>query len=127
MAAVVAIFGALFAGVALVKIVRLAALRSHGRRAVGRVVRFEVTRNLSDQPTYAPVVEFEAGDRKREVKGWGSFPPGYRVGQEVAVYYPRQCPEKGQLVSGREWLIAWCFLAGGVAFVVFGIVIALQS
>jgi hypothetical protein len=127
MAVVVATFGAIFAGVALVKLVRLAALQSHGRQAVGRVVRFEVTRNLLDQPTYAPVVAFEAGDRKLEVKGWGSFPPGYRVGQQVAVYYSPDCPEKGQIISGREWLIAWCVVAGGVAFVVFGIVIALQS
>ena len=127
MAAVIAIFGALFAGAALVKLVRLAAMRSHGRRAIGRVVRFEVLRNLTDQPTYAPVVEFEAGDLKLEVKGWGSFPPGCVVGQEVAVYYSPDCPEKGQIISGREWLIAWCVVAGGVAFVVFGIVIALQS
>jgi hypothetical protein len=127
MAAVLAIFGALFAGVATVKLVRLAAMQSHGRRAIGRVVRFEVMRNLTDQPTYAPVVEFEAGDRKLEVKGWGSFPPRYLVGQEVAVYYSPDCPEQAQIVSRREWWIAWCFLAGGVAFVVFGIVIALQE
>jgi Protein of unknown function (DUF3592) len=126
MAAVIALFGLLFAGAATVKMVRLAAVQSHGRRATGRVVRFEVVRNLTDQPTYAPVVEFEAGDRKLEVRGWASFPPGYVVGQEVAVYYSPDCPEKAQLVSGREWWIAWCFLAGGVAFVVFGIAIALQ-
>jgi hypothetical protein len=125
MAAVVATVGVLFAGVATIKLVRLAATRSHGRRAIGRVVRFEVVRNLTDQPTYAPVVEFEAGGRKLEVRGWGSFPPGYLVGQTVAVYYSPDRPEKAQIVSGREWWVAWCFLAGGVAFVVFGIAIAL--
>jgi hypothetical protein len=127
MAAVIALFGVLFAGAATVKLVRLAAMQSHARRALGRVVRFEVMSNLTDQPTYAPVVEFEAGGRKREVKGWGSFPAGYLVGQEVAVYYSPDCPEKAQIVSGREWWIAWCFLAGGVAFVGFGIAIALQE
>jgi hypothetical protein len=49
------------------------------------------------------------------------------VGQEVVVYYPPDCPEKAQIVSGREWGIAWCFLAGGVAFVAFGIAIAVSS
>ena len=126
MAAIIAIFGVLFAGAALVKLVRLATLQSHGQRTVGRVVRFEVERNLTDQPTYAPVVEFVAGDRKLEVKGWGSFPPRYVVGQEVAIYYSPVYPEKARIVSGREWWIAWCFLAGGAAFVVIGIVIALQ-
>jgi hypothetical protein len=127
MGTVLAIFGVLFAGAAAVKMVRLAAMRSHGRVTIGRVVRFEDMRNLSDQPTYAPVVEFEAGDRKLEVKGWGSFPPRYLVGQEVAVYYSPDCPEKAQIVSGREWWIAWCFLAGGVAFIVFGMAIALHE
>jgi hypothetical protein len=127
MAAVIAIFGILFATAATVKMVRLAARQLHGRRTIGRVVRFEVVENLMDQPTYAPVVEFQAGDRKREVKGWASFPPGYLVGQEVTVYYSPDCPEKAQLVSGREWWIAGCFLAGGVAFIVIGIAIALQE
>jgi hypothetical protein len=110
MAAVIAIFGLLFAGAATVKLVQLAVMQSHGRRAIGQVVRFEVMRNLTDQPTYAPIVEFEAGDRKLEVKGWASFPPEYVVGREVAVYYSPDCPEKAQIVSGREWWIAWCFL-----------------
>jgi hypothetical protein len=126
MGAVIAIFGVLFAGAATVKMVRLAAMRSHGRRAIGRVVRFEVMRNLSDQTTYAPIVEFEACDRKVEVKGWGSFPPRYQVGQEVAVYYSLDCPERAQIVSPREWWIAWCFLAGGVAFVAFGVAVTVR-
>jgi hypothetical protein len=127
MAAVIATFGVLFAGAAMVKLVRLAAMQSHGRRTIGRVTRFEVVRNLTDQPTYAPIVEFVAGDRKLEVKGWGSFPPRYVVGQEVAVCYSPAYPEKAQIVAGREWWIACCFLTGGAAFVVIGIAIALRS
>jgi hypothetical protein len=54
----------------------------------------------------------------------GSFPPGYEVGAEVPVYFDPDCPEKALIISRREWLTAWCFLAGGAAFAAAGIAIA---
>jgi Protein of unknown function (DUF3592) len=80
-----------------------------------------------EQPTYAPIVEFEIEEGKYAIKGWASFPPGFQVGQEVAVYYFPHCPDKAQIISRREWFIAGCFLAGGVAFIAFGIAVTLGS
>src|SRR5262249_53561121 len=107
------------------KMLRMREVQSHGRRATGHVLRLEVVQGIDDQPTYVPVVEFQADNRKLEVKGWGSFPPLYQVGQEVTVYYFPSCPEKAQIVSRQAWLLAWCFLTGGMAFILLGIAIAL--
>jgi hypothetical protein len=104
---------------------RMSEIKAHGRRAIGRVVRLETLNWQGEQPAYVPVVEFQAENRKVEIKGWGSFPPGYQVGQEVSVHYFPGCPEKGQIISGHEWLLAWIFMAGGMVFILVAILVAL--
>src|SRR5262249_61200000 len=82
MGLLIAIFGAIFAGAAAVKMLRMADAQSRGLRAVGRVVRLEVVPDPVDQSTYAPVVEFEAEGRRVWVQGWRSRPPGEESGGE---------------------------------------------
>src|SRR5262249_27061185 len=129
MGVLIAVFGAIFAAAGAVKMLRMAEARSFGRRAIGRVVRLELEAvpEPGHQRAYTPVVEFEAEGRRVQVKGWRSFPPGYQVGEEVVVYYAPGHPEAAQFVSGREWWIAGCFLAGGVAFVLFGVAVAVSG
>jgi hypothetical protein len=125
MGGVVAAFGVLFAIVGVVILLPMMNLQSHGRRTVGRVVRLEVEWITTDGPSWAPVAEVHVGDRTLEVRGWSTSPALYRVGEEVPIAYSASCPECTRIVSGREWLISWCFLTGGVAFALIGAAIAL--
>jgi len=117
------LFGILFAGVGALKMLCMAVAKSYGTPAIGRVVRFEAHRG-SQTVAYAPVVEFQADNRTIEVRGWASWPVGCQVGEEVPVYYLSCCPGWGQIVSGRDWLFAWVFLAAGMLFLFVGLVIA---
>ncbi len=127
MGILIAIFGGLFAGAGAAKLLHMAIAQSRGRRTIGRVIRLERLPELAGQPTYTPVVEFEAEGRRVEVRGWRSFPPGYQVGEEVAVSYPPGHPEAAQILSRRERWVAACFLAGGMVFVLLGVFVALRS
>ena len=104
----------------LVRLVVLLWLRSHVNSATGRVVRLEpgpLYTRMDGQPPYTPVAEFEADGKRYEAKGaTGSYPPLYSVGDSVKVCYPADRPDRGQIVTGREWGAAWFFLAFGIAF-----------
>jgi hypothetical protein len=109
--------GSALAIAGLVRLVVLAWLRSNGVRAIGRVVRLERARyTTTGQLPYTPVAEFEANGRQYEARGSACFPPLYREGDSVPVYYPRDRPDRGQIVTGRESAVAWLALAIGVVF-----------
>ena len=103
----------------LVRLVVLLRL-SNGISATGRVVRLEpgpLYTRMDGQPPYTPVAEFEADGKRYEAKGaTRSYPPLYGVGGSVKVCYPPDCPERGQIVTGREWGVVWFFLAFGIVF-----------
>ena len=109
--------GSALAIAGLIRLVVLAWLRSNSVRAIGRVVRLERARyTTTGQLPYTPVAEFEANGRQYEARGSACFPPLYHEGDSVPVYYPRARPDRGQIVTGREWGAAWFFLAFGIAF-----------
>ena len=68
--------------------------------------------------------EFEANGRQYEARGSACFPPLYREGDSVPVYYPRDRPDRGQIVTGRESAGAWLCLAFGIVFGLFALAIA---
>jgi hypothetical protein len=104
----------------LVRLVVLLWLRSDVISATGRVVRLEpgpLYTWMDGQPPYTPVAEFEADGKRYEARGaTGSYPPLYSVGDSVKVCYPADRPDRGRIVTGREWGAAWFFLAFGIAF-----------
>jgi hypothetical protein len=88
------------------------------------VVRLE-TNWGGEGPTYTPVVEFQADNRKLEIKGTSACPPLFRVGEEVVDYYLPSRPEKAQIISTREWVVAGAFLGIGLAFILVGVILGL--
>jgi hypothetical protein len=120
------LFGLVFAIVASVKMFRMSEAQVRERRATGRVARLEAKAG-NEGYTYAPIVEFQADNRKLEIEGWSSSPPWYQVGEEVTVYYLPSCPEKAQIISTREWAVAWMFLAIGIVFIFVGIILGVTA
>jgi hypothetical protein len=121
------LMGAALGVAGLVRFVMLSWARSNGIAATGRVVRLEQSRcTTTDQLPYTPIAEFEANGHRYEAKGSATFPPLYRVGDAVPIYYPCGRPDRGKILTGREWAVAWCFVLAGLVFVGFGIVIAIQ-
>ena len=114
------IMGLAFGVAGLARLVLLSWLRSNGNSATGRVVRLEpgpLYTRMDGQPPYTPVAEFEAGGQRYEAKGaTRSYPPLYGVGDSVQVCYPADRPDRGQIVTGREWGVVWFFLAFGIVF-----------
>ena len=121
------LIGLAFGITGLIRLVGLLWL-SHGISATGRVVRLEpgpLSTWMDGQPSYTPVAEFEAGGQRYEAKGaTRSYPPLYGVGDSVQVCYPADRPDRGQIVTGREWAVAWFFLALAVAFGFLALAIA---
>jgi Protein of unknown function (DUF3592) len=119
------LMGSAFGIAGLVRLVVLSWLRSNGISATGRVVRLERARyTTTGQLPYTPVAEFEVNGQRYEAKGASAFPPLYRVGDSVPVYYPRGRPDRGQIITGRESAVAWFVLALGVVFCFAALVIA---
>jgi hypothetical protein len=112
----------------LVRLIVLSRLRSNGISTTGRVVRLDPSPLYTwseGQPLYTPVAEFEANGQRHEAKGAASsYPPLHGVGDSVQVCYPPACPDRGQIVTGRESAVVWLFLALGVAFGCLALAIA---
>ena len=119
------VMGLAFGIAGLVRLVVLSWVRTNGISATGRVVRLEEKRFPPDGDyLYAPVAEFEANGQRYEVRGTSTFPPLYSVGDSVRVCYPPDCPGRGQIVTGRELVAAWLFLAFGIVFGFIALAIA---
>jgi hypothetical protein len=121
------LMGLALAVAGLARLTALAWLRSNGVRTTGRVVRLERDHypTPGQQRPYAAVAEFEANGRRYDARGASAFPPLYREGDPVPVYYPPDRPDRGRIVTGREFAVAWFFLALGVVF--WSVAVAIAS
>jgi hypothetical protein len=82
-------------------------LETRGETTTGTVVRMEESDSAEGGCcVYSPVVEFQAGEQSFTFdSGNASYPPAYKVGQQVRVRYDPANPKTAQIDSFFErWL-----------------------
>lgn len=74
-------------------------------------------------------VNYQVDGRRYTAKGSAGFlPPGYRVGEKVAVLYPADEPEHGRVYSFMDfWLPSLIIASGGILFLLLGLVFVLAG
>ena len=98
-------FGIAFVGFALFSMMKKSVLEGTGERATGVVVRFEEGGEDCD----IPVIEFHVGKETYSVKGMGTMPPAYKVGQKVSVIYNPNDPRESCIDARIDARLTQCF------------------
>ena len=81
---------------------------------------------VSDDPVYAPVFEFATPDGKlHRVEGDASYPPSYKVGDEVSVLFDPADPGGARIETlASLWLgVLLTGLGGGITLCVAGFIL----
>lgn len=88
----------------------------------GTVVDLIAKSSSSGKSTmYSPVVTYddEAGVKHRYISNVSSNPPGYNIGDQVALYYNRQDPDDAKIAGWREYFAVFIT---GVFALIFGLI-----
>lgn len=90
-----------------------------GEKTTGQVIALAQSTDSEGDTLYSPVVTFTVGDRTLQIEGiTASYPPAYRVGQEVEVVYNPQNLSKAAINKFSElWLLPT--VLGGVVATLF--------
>lgn len=94
-------------------------LAFQGEKTTGQVIGLVQSTDSEGDTLYSPVATFTVGDRKLQIEGMtASYPPAYRVGQEVEVVYNPQNLNKAAINKFSElWLLPT--MIGGTVAVLF--------
>lgn len=94
-------------------------LAFRGEKTTGQVIGLAQSTDSEGDTLYSPVVTFTVGDRTLQIEGTtASYPPAYRVGQEVEVVYNPQNLSKAAINKFSElWLLPT--ILGGVVATLF--------
>jgi hypothetical protein len=78
---------------------------------------------ISKGPSFAPVVEYQAGGQTFRIRGHlASSPPAYAVGDTVGVLFQADRPADGRIDSFSEtWLMPLVLGGGGIVFGLVGL------
>lgn len=84
---------------------------------------FREEQNIFKGDSYAPLIEFkDRSGKKIEIKGIASSPPRYQIGQQVAILYPENNPEKAVIDSFLEkWLLIVIMIGFGLILLICGL------
>src|SRR5947209_7919568 len=116
LAAFFLIFGLIFTAVGLVRVTRRWRVARRGRRPTGAAVEVRPAPVNEGTVVFTPVVAFHAEDREVQITGLPTAPGTYQLGQQVPVCYPPAAPAEGVILTWREAVKAWAFVAAGAVF-----------
>ena len=124
--AIWAVVGVVFLIVALItRRVNRTQMERCTRSVTGTVIGLEYYRNQNGG-AYYPVIEFDAGGKAVRVRSRvGSNPPKYEAGEQVAVNFDPDKPERFYIGEGRtERFLEKVFLLVGLACLLVGSLVA---
>ncbi|PSL43896.1 uncharacterized protein DUF3592 [Chitinophaga niastensis] len=102
--------------------------RANAAQTEGTVIEMKESQSTSGKgaeqktfSTYAPVVSYLAADGSSHtyVSSVSSYPPDYKVGEKVPVYYDKTNPDNVQLGGADEYAGPFAVAAMGLAFILF--------